>query len=49
MPRHPRIHVEGLLYHVVARGDRQNYESVKLSLTDRLWNLGYLDSEVAGI
>src|SRR5207249_279595 len=33
MPRHPRVHAEGLLYHVMARGnDGQKYESVKLSL-----------------
>jgi hypothetical protein len=33
MPRHRRVHAEGLLYHVMARGnDGQKYESVKLSL-----------------
>jgi hypothetical protein len=33
MPRHPRVHAEGLLYHVMARGnDGQKYESIKLSL-----------------
>jgi hypothetical protein len=33
MPRHPRAHVEGLLYRVMARGnDGHKYESVKLSL-----------------
>jgi uncharacterized tellurite resistance protein B-like protein len=31
MPRHPRVHTEGLLYHVMAH-DGQKYESVKLSL-----------------
>ena len=33
MPHHARVRVEGLLYHVMARGnDGQKYESVKLSL-----------------
>jgi hypothetical protein len=33
MPRYPRVHAEGLLYHVMARGNEgQKYESVKLSL-----------------
>jgi hypothetical protein len=33
MPRHPRVHAEGLLYHVMARGnDGQKYESVEFSL-----------------
>jgi hypothetical protein len=32
MPCHPRVHAEGLLYHVVAVADGQKYESVKLSL-----------------
>jgi hypothetical protein len=33
MLRHPRVHAEGLLYHVMAGGnDGQKYESVKLSL-----------------
>jgi hypothetical protein len=33
MPRHPRVHAEALLYHVMARGDNgQKYASVELSL-----------------
>jgi hypothetical protein len=33
MRRHPRVHAEGLLNHVMARGNKgQKYESVKLSL-----------------
>ena len=33
MPRHPRVHAEGLRYHVMARGnDGPKYESVKQSL-----------------
>jgi hypothetical protein len=33
MPRHPRVHAEGLLDHVMARGDDgQKHESVELSL-----------------
>jgi len=32
-PRHPRVHGEGLICHVMARGnDGQKYESIKLSL-----------------
>ena len=31
MPRHPRVHAEGLLYHMVARGN-DGQKSVKLSL-----------------
>jgi len=33
MPRHPQVRAEGLLYHVMARGnDGQKYESLKLLL-----------------
>ena len=33
MPRHPPVHAEGLLYHVMARGnDGQKSELVELSL-----------------
>lgn len=33
MPRQPRVHAKGLLYHVMAGGnDGQKYESVKRSL-----------------
>ena len=36
MPRSPRVHAEGLLYHVMARGkDGQKYTSVSLNPTVR--------------
>jgi hypothetical protein len=49
MPRHPRVHAEGLLYHLMARGNNgQKYESVKpwetrRQVADRV-NLGKSDT-----